>query len=183
MNVRELFKGALKIALAMFFAVLALCVVGGLAWKAIDYRDKQSAKQYEVPKEWSVDLTRNLQLQLRAKTKLVEGQLFVSVRVDGYPAFLSEPPLSTQNSQGHFLLAFVDKDGFKLFEKEVPLSAMSQAIGSNGKVSGFDYQFSEYTSASEYPKFAKLDVGWNFNVEMPKNAIPVAPINANPQDH
>lgn len=183
MNVRELFNGAFKIAIAMFLAVLALCVVGGLVWKAIDYRDKEAAKQYEVPKEWSVDLTKNLQLRLQAKTKLVDGKLFASVSVEGYPAFLSEPPLAAQNSQGRFMLSFMDKDGFKLFEKDVPLSAMTKVIGPNGKVGGLDYQFSEYAGGADYPNFAKLDVGWNFNVELPKIAPPAAPSNATIQDH
>lgn len=177
MNVRELFNGAFKIAIAMFLAVLALCVVGGLVWKAIDYRDKEAAKQYEVPKDWSVDLTKNLKLQLRAKTKLVDEKLFVSVRVDGYPAYLSEPPLATQNREGRFMLSFADKDGFKLFEKDVPLIEMTKILDANGKVAGLDYQFSQYTGIGDYPNFAKLDVGWNFNLEAPKVPTSVADPN------
>lgn len=183
MNFRDVFKGAFKIAVAMFLAVLALSVVGGIVWKAFDYREKEAAKQYEAPKDWSVDLTKNLQVQLRAKTKLVDGKLFMSIAVDGYPAYLSEPPLSIRNSQGRFMLAFTDKDGFKLFEKDVPLIEMTKIIGANGKVGGLDYQFSQYTGIGDYPNFAKLDVGWNFDVELPKAAASVAPVNSNALDH
>jgi hypothetical protein len=175
MNFLDFFKGAFKIAVALFLAAIGLAIAGGIVWKAIDYSDKQAAKQYEAPKDWNVDLTKNLQLQLRAKTKLVNGQLYVSIFVDGYPAYLSESPLSIENSQGLFMLAFIDKDGFKLFEKNVPLNEMTKVLGPNGKVGGLGYQFSQYTGIGDYPNFAKLDVGWNFNVESPKAPASVAP--------
>lgn len=183
MNFRDFLKGAFKIAVAMFLAVIALSVAGGIVWKVFDYREKEAAKQYEAPKDWSVDLTKILQLRLQAKTKLVDGKLFASIKVDGYPAYLSEPPLSIQNSQGRFMLAFTDKDGFKLFEKDVPLNEMTKIVGASGRVSGLEYQFSQYSGVGDYINFAKLEVGWNFNVELPKVPTSISPVNSTALDH
>jgi len=183
MSFRDVLKGAFKIATAIFLSVLALAVVGGILWKASDFLEKEAAKQYETPKEWSVDLTKNLQVQVGAKTKVVGGQLFMSIRVDGYPAYFSEPPLSIPNSQRHFTLSFADKDGFKLFEKDVPLNEMTKILGANGKVGGLEYQFNQYTGVDDYSKFAKLNVGWNFEVELPKAVSSVDPVISYTPDH
>lgn len=175
MNIRDFFKGTFKIATAIFLAGFALCVLAGAVWKFVEHREKEAAKQYEVPKDWNVDLTKGLQLQIRVKTKTVDGKLFASVKVDGYPAYFSEPPLSIENLQKHFILTFSDKDGFKLFEKAIALNEMTKIVDANGKVGGLEFQFSQSTGSSEYPSFANLDMGWNFNLDMPKAAARVSP--------
>ncbi len=134
-------------------------------------REKDEAKQYEVVKDWPVDLKANLGMQLVARTKVVDSRLFMSVRFDGYPAYLSDPRLFAKNRDETFLLSFQDQDGFKLYEKALKVSDLSSSVDAQGKKIGMNYQFDEFIGVDSYKRFARLNVQWTLDTALPVPSI------------
>ncbi len=175
-DVKDFFKMAIKIAVAIFVAAIALTVVGAAIWKVVDIREKDEAKLYEVVKDWQVDLKSNLGMQLSARTKVIDSRLLMSVRFDGYPAYLSDPRLSKKNSDARFLLSFLDQDGFKLYEKSLKVSELSKIVDAQGRETGLNHQFDGFISIDSYKRFARLDVEWTLDtvVQVAPGPAPVA---------
>ncbi|MES2279880.1 MAG: hypothetical protein V4542_00555 [Pseudomonadota bacterium] len=167
MRINDFFKASLKIAIAIFLAAVALSLVWLIGWKVIDYRDKEAAKQYEVVKRWTVDLRENLQMQVNARTKVVDSTLLATVSFDGYPEFLTNSRLAFKNREASFTLNFADQDGFKLQEKVIPLKQMTTTVDASGKKIGLEYQYSEFTPVDTYKRFAALSVQWNLETQSP----------------
>jgi hypothetical protein len=150
MRLNEFFKGAMKVATAIFLAVVALSVLGWGAWKFQDMKEKADARQYEPIKLWPVDLMENLQVKLMARTKLVDGRLLVEVNIDGYPAYLTDPRLQAKNRDAGITLLFQDKDGFKVHAKPIAIREFSGIVDSKGARSGLRYEFDEYMGVPDY---------------------------------
>lgn len=168
---KDFFRSAMKIATAIFLAFVALSVLGWGAWTFNETRTREAAKQYEVLREWSEDLRSNLGMQLRAKTKVVNGRLYISANFEGHPAFLSHPMLAAKNQAGRFILRFVDADGFKVYEIATTVSEWSSVVDGSGQKVGLSKQFDEYLSIEDYQRFARLDVQWNLETEIPDPVV------------
>lgn len=180
---KDFFKSTVKIATAIVLAAIALSLVGWIVWKVDDSRTKQEAKQYEVIKDWSVDLKANLGMQLYAKTKVIDGRLLMSTRIDGYPAYLSDPRLFAKNKGAGISLFFQDQDGFKVFEKSLTVSELNSVVDSNGKKTGLSHQFDEYINVENYKRFAQLSVQWTLETEAPAAPVPPPSSDAQLPDH
>lgn len=167
MKASDFLRATAKTALSIFLAFIALSFVGALIWAAVNYKTKEAAKQYEVVRDWKVDLSKDLQMQLKAKTKVIESKLLVSLEFDGYPDYLSAPTLAFAKKNARITTIFTDSDGFKLFEKAIPLPEMTSVI-SNGKRVGLAHQFDEFIDVEMYKRFATLQISWNFATEIPK---------------
>ena len=88
LEVGRFFRSTFKGAMSLIFAAIALSVVSGIVWAGYVFWNKHEAAQYEVLREWPFDLTNHLQMNLLARTKLVDGKLLMDVQLDGYPAYL-----------------------------------------------------------------------------------------------
>ena len=167
MTLKDFFKASLRTTLAIFLALLALTAVIAIFIWGRDYHDKQQAQPYEVVKEWVADVKQALSLDIRVRTKVVDGKLLASVEADGYPLYLKAP----KNKNSQISIEFVDKDGFKVFSKSVQISEFTSIVDRNGQNSGLDHQFNDYISIDAYKRFNKLQVGWTVDikatVEMP----------------
>lgn len=62
---------------------------------------------------------------------------------------------------------FVDKDGFKVFSKSIPLNSMSNIVDAKGKSIGLNFEAHEYLDVATYASFSKLEVQWNLSTESP----------------
>lgn len=164
---KSFFLAAAKLATGLFLAGLALGIVIGLySWAADSYKRRQ-AQQYESSREWSADLSKNLGMQLHAKTKVVSGKLLLSVDVAGYPAYLSDPRLAEQNRKAQLILNFIDSDGFRVLSQPIELSEFSAIVGTKGVEIGLRTQLEKYVSIEEYKRFKSLQVEWTLETKIP----------------
>ncbi|NWL18842.1 hypothetical protein [Pseudomonas umsongensis] len=174
---------AAKLAISLFLAGLALTITIGLIfWGTKSYENSQ-AKQYETIKEWSTDLTANLGFQIQAKTKVVSNQLLLSINVDGYPAYLSDPRLAQQNEKAQIIVHFVDQDGFRVFSRPIGLSAFSYIVGAKGEKIGLQTQLKEHVSIEDYKRFQHFQVEWTLQTEAPPEPAPIAEVEKRRLDH
>ena len=157
-------KSTSKVALAIFAALLGLGIVGAMGTWAVTSYQAREAKPYEEVREWDVDLTKNLQMKLKARTKVVSEMLMASFRFSGFPPYLSLPV----NQNAGFTLHFLDKDGFKVHSKEMKFSDFSSIVGPDGKKVGLDIQTQDYMPVEKYKRFDRLTVEWTFQTEVPK---------------
>jgi hypothetical protein len=176
-------KGAFRIAIAICMSALALAAVGWLAWTVYEQKQREEARQFEVLRDWSIDLSTNLGMRLVAKTKVVNGRLYIAAQFDGYPEYLSHPELRQKNLAGKLNLQFLDVDGFKVYEKPTLLSQWSSVVDPNGKSSGLDAQFDEHISLDDYKRFAAVTVQWHLDTEIPKSSQKPEAVDTGIADH
>lgn len=174
-SMKVFIRSTFKVATSIFFAALALSTVGGVVWGGSEIWAKHQAAQYEVLREWPLDLQEHLKLNIIARTKLVDGKLLMRVQLDGSPPYLTEPRLRAFNADRTIDLIFQDKDGFPIFRKNLKIGEFSSIVDFSGATVGGDYAFTETFALSDYTKFARLSAEWNIEKVMPK-APPQVPI-------
>lgn len=157
----------MRLTTAIFLSVCALALVVGVGWGAYSYWEKAQAAEYEVVKRWQVDLRSPLQFSLLAKTKLVDGRLFLKLDTDAYPPYLQKE----SNGAAMISLDFVDKDGFKVYSKPVVIRDFSKTVDAEGKPITLSFEDDEYMSVATYASLRTLDVRWNLDTAMPVEQI------------
>lgn len=163
MAVKDFFQGAAKTALAIFLALLGLVIVIGLFNSAKEHWAARHAKPYEEIQVWQKDLSSTLGMTVSLKTKLVSGTLYGRLEALGSPPFLTDPASFNKNSGRDFVIQLVDKDGFKMWEKSIPLSEMSQIVGSQQVVIGYAADISEVMLVERYAAVEGWNVLWTFD--------------------
>ena len=171
MKIVAYLKSTMRLATALFLSVFALVVVFGLGSAGYDYWKKTQAKEYETVKTWTSDLNSFLQFSLNARTKMVDGRLYMMVATDSLPPYMKYQLIAArQDKSKGFFLNFVDKDGFKIFTKSIPLSDMSKIVDNKGKAIGLNFEADEYMEVETYASFSKLEVQWSLETELPPAA-------------
>lgn len=175
MGIKEFSKSTLKISIAICIGGLGIV---GVIWVVHVIREdaqKREAVQYETMKEWPSDVKKHLQMDVSARTKLVDGRLMVAVTAEGFPEYLSHPSLGLKNYDGALILSFLDRDGFKIYEKKLTISEFTTTVDAQGKKIGLSHQFTDHMVVSQYSAFSRLRVGWNLDTEIPKPAPKPSP--------
>ena len=163
---KEFFRFIGKLSTSLFLAAIGVIfVVYGYTAISEAYQKKKDEK-YEVISEWSDDL-KVIGLSAKAKTKVVNGSLYVQLAFDGHPAYLTHPSLAQKNRDAEFILKFIDNDKFELFERRIKISQFTTNVNENGKPAGLDYQFTAPIDTATYAKFQTLVIGWNFETVIP----------------
>lgn len=161
---------ALKLGVSITMAFVAFAAICAVVYWAYTYPERQQAKASEAVRNWSTDLSSNLGLKLRARTKVADGRMHSALEFDGYPEFLKLP---SNRSRG-FNLEWKDADGFTRIHKFVPVSEFTIKVNDKGKPDGLTGDFAEYVSIADYSAVAGLEVGWTFDTETPQER-PAAP--------
>ena len=164
------FKLGTSIAVGLLLLV-AVCAVG---YWAYTYPERQQAKAAEQVRNWSADLSSNLGLKLRARTKVTDGRMHTTLTFDGYPDFLKYPINRTRG----FNLEWKDSDGFTRIRKFVAMSEFSANVDAKGKPYGLTGELSEYVSVADYSSIAALEVGWTLQTDAPIEFPPAPPPGA-----
>lgn len=168
MKIIAYLKSTMRLATALFLSFFALAVILGLGTAGYSYWQKTQAKEYETAKNWTSDLNSILQFSLNARTKMVDGRLYMIVTTDSLPPYMKYQIIAArQDVTRGFFLNFVDKDGFKIFSKSIPLSSMTRIVDSKGEAIGLSFETDEYMDVATYASLSKLDVQWNLNTEAP----------------
>lgn len=171
MKIIAYLKSTMHLATALFLSVFALAVVLGLVTAGYYHWQKTQAKEYEAAKTWTSDLNSILQLSLNARTKMVDERLYIIVTTDSLPPYMKYQRIAAREDESKgFYLNFVDKDGFKVFSKSIPLSSMTSIVDATGKAVGLYFEADEHLDLAKYASFSRLDVQWNLNTELPAAA-------------
>lgn len=168
----------------MFLALMAvlLLVVGYSKYE--NYMNKKEVVKYEDIKTWTYDIRENLKMDFYAKTKLVDGRLYAFMNFDGYPDYLTDERLAYKNSNAYIYINLMDKDGFKLFTKSIPVKEMGLFLNKEGERIGMNYQFDEYFGVDKYKNINQIRVEWTLDTNIPvKNFVPLEVSKAKSLDH
>lgn len=157
----------MRLATAIFLSVFALAALVGVGTAGYYYWQKSQAKEYETARLWTVDLKSILQFSLEARTKMVNGRIHMIVATDSFPPYMKYQRLGARDESKGFVLNFVDKDGFKVFSKSIPLNSMSNIVDPTGKSIGLNFEADEYLDLATYASFSKLEVQWNLSTKSP----------------
>jgi len=160
MKVIEYLKSTLRTAMAIFLALCALALVIGLSTAAYNHWERLQAKEYEVLKDWNADVRSHLDFAVNAKTKLVDGRLFMKVSTDAYPPYLRYLAASPSAQNAELILNFVDKDGFKIYSKSIPINSFSTYVDKSGKPLGLRFESEEYIAVKTYASLVDMHVQW-----------------------
>lgn len=161
MAIKDFLKSTLRLAVAIFIAFIGLTGTYAIYVYVNEAQERDAAKPFEIARNWQFDLTKELGVQVRAKTKLKSGELFVFIDVLGHPKYFSDP----RNQSGTLNFEFVDNDGFKISAKSLKISDFTTVVGSAGERIGLQNQYEEYMSVDRYRQFTSLQVGWNLQMD------------------
>lgn len=150
-------KTALKGATSLFIAILGVALVVWLFEISTDYYDKYKAIPYQTLKVWSYSVKDTLGIDVKAKTKVIDGTLYVVLEIVGYPKFFDYEI----NQENLIIVDFYDGDGFSLLSKDFKLRDFSKLIDKKGNNIGLEAQFEQSISIDTYKRFNKLKIGWN----------------------
>lgn len=167
MEIKNALKGSLKLAFSIFIALVAITVTAAVSWIIYEKIQKEEAKKFEEVRNWKLSLKENLQMEMLAKTKFVDGNLLVSIEFLGYPTYLTHPQLRAKNKDAQLIITFQDSDGFKLHEKELKVSELNTKVDNSGKDIGLSTQYAEYLSLEKYKRFSRISVGWTLETSIP----------------
>jgi hypothetical protein len=175
---KELLKGTVRTSIAIFGALIGLTIVIAAYSAVKDSYAKQQLKPLEQMQPWHSDLAKSLGLDANARTKLIDGNMMVSVQMLGYPRYLLNPI----NANAALIFEFLDKDGFKIVSKPVQLTEFTTNVDDQGHKTGLSYQFKEPMTADRYQQLGQMQVLWTFVTEVAPQLPQIAP--AKPmQDH
>lgn len=182
MTIRSFAVSTAKVALAFFIAFvgLAAVVAGYDAFKTA--RTEREAKPLEAVLSWHSDLRQSLGLNFTARTKLVQGQMYVDLTADGYPRYLSDPVIGARNRTAHFTVSFYDADGFKVTENEIQVGSFLRLIGSDDKPGGLNVQYDGPMGVERYKSISSMQIAWTVQTEVPEASSTRSNPSA-PQDH
>ena len=169
---RDFVKGAGKIAAAIVAAALILGAIGLGVTYLRDSASRREAKPFEEVKTWNSDLQDSLGMKMRTRTKVVGGMLHAELIFDGYPPYLSLPWMRAKNAERQFTLSFRDQDGFRLFDKTVPVSDFTLVLGQEGKPTGLKYEFTQFVVLDDYKRWSSAQIGWNLDTQSARDGTP-----------
>ncbi len=161
MAIKDVLKGTLRVAIAIFLALAALAAAVEAYSYVKESWEREAAKPFEKVRDWQFDLKDRLGASILAKTKLVSGRLLVSIDVIGYSKYFADP----RNQSGSLNFEFIDKDGFKVVTYAVKLSEFMTIVGKSGEPTGLQHQYEEFLDVDRYRQFSRMQVGWSLITE------------------
>ncbi len=179
MQIREFVKSSFRIALAMFLACVGLIVVVTAYYLAIEAIAKRQAAPFESVREWKSDRKSSLGLEVHVKTKMVSGKLLGSIKVSGYPGYLSHP----KNADGQLFFQFLDQDGFTLTTKRMKISEFTTVVDDKDTNAGMSAQFEDDFSLDIYKRFSRMQLGWNLDITAFAKDLPATTTSIVNLDH
>ena len=89
------------------------------------------------------------------KTAWRDGNLYYQLDIPEY-----SPSKFVVRDGAKITLEFSDSDGFKLFEQEVPYSALTQRLDPGGVISGLSWAGDQYLNPDLYKRAAVVALLW-----------------------
>jgi hypothetical protein len=176
MLLKGLFAGTLRIVTIIVLSVVALVLLGFIAYGIHSAYAHHEAAPYEEMKPWALGIQHPLEMFLAAKTKVVDGRLYADYELKGWPAYMTDPMRSEKNKQAFVSFQFFDKDGFVLYEKKVNVLEFSRRVGDDGKPLGLDFQSVEPLTADTYSQFTRVGLLWTLDTSASAPSTPLASV-------
>lgn len=165
-TVKTFLIGVAKVAAAIVAAVLVLALIGYGISEVRDGSRKRDALPFEAVKTWEPKVHDALGMKLKARSKVVNGMLYLDLNFDGYPQFLSDQAARMKNADRNIIIQFYDSDGFKVFEKPILIRDFTTIVGPDSKPAGLGYEMTQALSVDEYRRWSSAQVGWNVDTKV-----------------
>lgn len=141
--------------------VLATLILGLAVWGVLTFRAR-SEEAANAPlatlKTWPVvNALTNTKFHLRTVWR--NGNIYYQFDVIGYPPVLRQT--REHEGQGTFAINFLDKDGFRLFERRLALAEMTGEIGADGQPTGLSWKGDESMNVDLYRRTTRWDLSWS----------------------
>jgi hypothetical protein len=162
-RIRLLLKSTLGIAAALILVSTAFGAFV-LGWQFVDTTIKKAeAAPFEKVRDWQ-EVDGPAGLKMNARSKLIDGRLYVFAHFKGSPAYLDH----AENNEGSFTINFADADGFSVYRKQLPLNTRSTEVDTAGKPIGFWYEFDEDFDLKVYARISEVYLSWNLLTSAPE---------------
>jgi hypothetical protein len=173
-TIRSFFVGVTRIALIIVIAIVALSAAGWGVYEFSQARERSRNAPLATLRKWpAVRIEALGAIELNLSTIWRDGRLFYQFSVGGYPAELaSVRDADSRSANAAWTLSFLDENGFKVFEHQVPLNAMAKVIDSSGNGTGLNSNGDTYVSAEDYRRATAWEVTWNFSA--PRRTAPAS---------
>jgi len=170
--VRGFFLGALKIAVVIVLAVVLLVALGWGGYSLYEGWDAAKNAPLGKTRTWPELVIHPLgNAKFKLSTAWRDGGLHYQFTVDSYPPAVDAAwrgaGSDVLGGGPKFTLTFLDQQGFKLFEHEVPLNRLTHAVDQSGKAVGMSAKDQTYVTADTYRRAASWEVTWNFRSSDP----------------
>lgn len=161
-------NSVLRLAAALTLALVGTAAISFSAYWAYTSPEREQARKAEVTRAWASDLSTNLGMKLRARTKFVDSRMHVALEFDGFPEYLEQP----LNWNRGFRFEWADADGFTRVTKFLKVSEFSRHVNDKGQPKGLNAQFTEYATLDDYIKLTGLNVVWTVDTDIVKQSPP-----------
>lgn len=169
-KVKAFFLASAKIAVALFFAGLALLLVYQATEAILEWKQEKEDATLGQPRQFKEKNAPALSVSFRLKSSwrrandieaFIEGRermMLYQFTVIGYPEMIDRA--REEKDKVSFTVTFLDTDGFKIKSIAVPLRAMTRNVGADGKGTALHYQGKISISADQYRHIADWKVSW-----------------------
>ena len=138
--------------------VVAAFIIGLVVWAVVAFREN-SEEVANAPlatlKTWpevTVGALTNAKVHLQTVWR--SCNIYYKFDVQGYPPAFRQirEPLTPwrPTAQAVFIITFLDKDGFRLFEHTTPVTEMAAAVGADGQPTGLSWKGDEFMDVGLY---------------------------------
>jgi len=113
-----------------------------------------------LSKKWpEVTVNALADMKFQMQTVWRNGSIYYQINAQGYPPELRRT--LERETQAAFNINFVDKDGFRIFERRLALAEMSAIIGANGQPVGMLWKGDEFMNVDLYRRSAASELSWS----------------------
>ncbi len=146
--------GTLKVGLGISIAclLLGLAAIGYYQWQ--QRLESDATRPLGTKKEWP-ELPFIADAKIHLATAWRDGMVYYQLDVRDYSTAAIDI-----TAPAALILQFTDADGFKLFDQEVPLAAMTRSLGTDGEPIGFSWIDNNFQSADGYRRSHNVQVLW-----------------------
>ena len=165
--------GAIKLFIVSVARILAIIIVATSALSVLSFgsvtlwnnwtESQKIARNapLEAVKEWPPIVVEAFEgVELKLSTKWIGGQLFYQFRVDGYTSAIAAAR-EDGNADTVWSLKFIDADGFRAADINVPVSTMTKIVSTPGMFVGLSSNSDAFMSAEEYRHIANWSIQWS----------------------
>jgi len=161
----KFFLSVAKLAAALTITIVVLAVSAWVIVAFVEYRENVKNAPLEMPKTWNPQTVGALEnSKLSLVTKWHDGHMYYQFEMESYPSSLFKYREDAEDYDCYqiiFTLTFLDENGFKLSDYQIPSSELIRIVDDSRKPIGLSARGDTYMSADTYRKAVKWEVNWS----------------------
>ena len=116
-----------------------------------------------APKAWEVRTLANGTAQASLRTVWRDGRVSYQLRVEPYPAEVAAATKSSTSVKQHFIMEFLDADGFRLLSHSIEPKELGLVARPDGTVLAIEARGDGGMTRELYQRAQKWDIRWSFD--------------------